>query len=416
MLLQMLQSALLFILAVPVVFKYRILPIEGTPYWLFGILFLILIVNIISSFTRNTNPHSRLFFWAVFTVVIVGVTWTAIIDRHLTAPVYGVHDIILQQEAAMRYLLSGKNPYKETYFGTLLESWHYDELGKTAVNPALYHFVMPPWYLIFPFFFYALSLPILGFFDGRIPLLFCLTAAVLLLGKWYRNKNLGTIAMTLLAFAPGAVDYFIEGRSDMFALSWFIASIYLLDKKRFLLSPIFLGLALLSKQSIWLAVLFYFPYLFWILKKDIKKFINFILITIAVIILFTSPFVAWSPGSFLDSVIFYLSGNTAHSYPVSGYGFSMILMELGVIKNIHESYPFIIWQLVTSIPLAIILLKWLRNNLRVSALLLSYSLVLFVFWYFSRYFNNSHIIFIATLVMLAVLKEADSKLENTKYV
>ena len=53
MLATVLDSILLFAFAVPVVMKYRILPVEGTPYWLFGILFLILVHIVSCRFIRG---------------------------------------------------------------------------------------------------------------------------------------------------------------------------------------------------------------------------------------------------------------------------------------------------------------------------------------------------------------------------
>ena len=44
-----LDALLLFVLSVPVMMHYRVLPIEGTPYWLFGILFFILFANVLVS-------------------------------------------------------------------------------------------------------------------------------------------------------------------------------------------------------------------------------------------------------------------------------------------------------------------------------------------------------------------------------
>src|SRR3989344_2072055 len=156
-------AVLLFALSIPVVMGYRILPIEGTPYWLVGILFVLLTVNIL-------RPKLiKFLLWPIIIIVLGATMWTAIVDRSKTAPVYGVHDIILQQETAMRFLLQGKNPYKEQYFGTPVEEFNYDEPGNPdASNPALYHFVMPPWYLLFPYGIYFLSTPLLGYFDGRM--------------------------------------------------------------------------------------------------------------------------------------------------------------------------------------------------------------------------------------------------------
>src|SRR3989344_6741105 len=191
-----LEAIVLFALSIPVVMGYRILPVDGTPYWLFGILFVLLVGNILlsvspGSFKKNQLQVKSILFWTIIAIVLGGTTLTAIVDRAKTAPVYGVHDIILQQEAAMRYLLEGKNPYKETYFGTPVEEFNYDDPGNPdAVNPALYHFVMPPWYLVFPFSIYIFSIPLLGYFDGRMVLLLSVAGLLVVLWRWFKSRPL----------------------------------------------------------------------------------------------------------------------------------------------------------------------------------------------------------------------------------
>ncbi len=415
-----LDALLLFALSIPVVMRYRILPITGTPYWLFGILFFILLCNmLISLYPIIKKPahvlRLKLFFLLTTLFIVVGgTTITAIIDRNNTAPVYGVHDIILQQEAAMRYLLIGKNPYKETYFGTPVEQFHYDELdkpsGKSAINPALYHFVMPPWYLLFPFLFYFISTPLLGFFDGRMVLLFSLAGLIYILYRWFVDKKIAHVVIALTALSPAFVDYFIEGRSDMFALFWFVWSLYLLDKKKFVASSIIFALALLSKQTIWFAVPFYFIYAWLMFKKSLKTtIIKVIMPSVLIVFALVLPFLLWDARAFVDSIIFYLSGNSASAYPISGYGWGMLLYSLGIIKNIHAYYPFIIWQTVIGLPIMGVTLWWMTKKLSMSRLLVGYGVTLMVIWYVSRYFNNSHLGYLSSVFVLGVLKDWDEK-------
>lgn len=385
-----LSSVLLFALSIPIVMQYRILPIEGTPYWLFGILFALLTINIL-------KPKSYL-LWVILTIVLGGTTWTTIVDRSKTAPVYGVHDIILQQEAAMRYFLEGKNPYKETYFGTPLEEFHYAEIGNPdAINPALYHFVMPPWYLLFPFPIYAISIPLLGYFDGRMALLVAMAGLLIVLGRWFKDKSLATLAVILTALSPATVDYFIEGRSDVFALFWFVWSLYLLEKKKFFWSSIIFALAVASKQTIWFAVPFYF------LSTKRKYFFASVLAATAIV----APFLVWDAQAFINSTVRYLQGTTSYGYPVSGYGLGMVLYELGFIKNLHAYYPFILWQIIFALPVAIFAIRWFLKKPTSSRLLLGYAFTLLVFWYMSRYFNNSHLGYLSSVFVLGILKEQD---------
>ena len=253
-----LDALLLYILAIPIVMKYRILPVDGTPYWLFGILFLLLTVNVLISgypailgkWKKYIEHVKNGILIVVLSIVLGGVMITSMVDRAKTAPVYGVHDIILQQEAAMRFLIVGKNPYKETYFGTPVESFNYDEPGNTeAVNPALYHFVMPPWYLLFPFSFYYTARPVLGYFDGRFALLFCMVGLLLVIWKWFKHPGIARVAVIVTALSPAVFDYFIEGRSDVFALFWIVSALYLVEKKKYIWSGVFAALAFMSKQT-----------------------------------------------------------------------------------------------------------------------------------------------------------------------
>ncbi len=396
----LLSSVLLFAFSIPVAMHYRILPVAGTPYWLFGLLFLFLIAHFVLSFNNIYGKVRNLLFWFILIIVFGGTTVTAIVDRSKTAPVFGVHDIILQQEAAMRYLLEGKNPYKETYFGTPVESFHYDERGKPAVNPALYHFVMPPWYLLFPFGFYVMSIPILGYFDGRMPLVILAFAFFFLVSRWFKHKELGLLAVVLLALSPATVDYFIEGRSDMFALFWLALSLFLLDKKQVFWSGIMYGLALMSKQTIWFSMPFYFMYVWLIIKNKKLCIVNIGLVS-AITAAIAGPFFLLDPKAFIDSTVFYLSGGGTGGYPVAGYGWGMVLWGLGFIKDLHAQYPFSLWQAVFGLPVLLVLLGFLRKRPVLSSVWFGYAVFLFVIWYFSRYFNNSHLGYLSSLFVLA---------------
>lgn len=408
-----LDALLLFVLAVPVVMRYRILPIEGTPYWLFGILFLLLIVNVLISlypkafgreaFVKNVKT---LLLIGILGIVIGGTTVTAMVDRSRTAPIYNVHDIILQQEAAMRYLLQGRNPYKETYFGTFLEEWHYAEDGKDAVNPALYHFVMPPWYLLFAFPFYFISIPLAGFFDGRMPLLFSLAALLVVLWFWLKDKQLARVAIVLTALSPATVDYFIEGRSDLFALFWLAASLYFLEKKRLVTASLIFGLALLSKQTNWLAAPLFFLY-GWLVAPSARSLMRLVVPAFVVLAVVAGPFLAWDARALIESTVLYLSGSSSQSYPVSGYGLGMILHESGIIQDIHAYYPFIIWQLILAVPVIVMAVRFMKKHM--SRLLVGYGVFLFVWWWASRYFNNSHVGYLSSIFGIAILKDWDER-------
>lgn len=402
------SSILLFPLVIFFIMQYRIGPAE-TPYWLFGVIFLLLIgylvLDVVSLKDHLYNLLKNVTLWTIITVVLGSAFGSVIIVRHNTAPVYGVHDIILQQEAAIRFFIHGKNPYKVTYFGTPMEQWHYSD---TEINPALYHFVMEPVYLLFAVPFYFISNHTIGYFDGRIPLVFLF--ALLLITAFFvpKDEEKKRAFVTLLAFNPAMLGYTLEGRSDIYMFAFMFFGLFLLQKNKIFWAGIPFALAFMVKQSIWPFFPLYIAYIgfmAWNEKKKISFVFNYLLRNIsgftAVCLVFTLPFLLWDGNAFLNSTIFYLAGNDVHSYPISGYGLGMVLHEFGIIKNVHDYYPFTLWQVLIGLPVLSILMVWLYKKATITKLIIAYGLFLFIFWYLSRYFNNSHLGYLSMVFLTA---------------
>jgi len=378
-----LTGVLLFCLVIPFIMTYGLGPGE-TPYWLFGIIFALLGAYLVFARWRSA------LLWLLIISVIGSALFASIVARHQTAPVYQVHDMVLQQEAAIRFLLQGKNPYVVTYFNTPLEEWHY---SATEVNPALFHFVMMPWYLLFSLPFYFLSLTFFGFFDGRMPLIFLFGFLLILAWRLFKGRpSKQRLFLTLLAFNPATLGYFLEGRTDIFMFSFLFWGFYLLQKKRYSLAGVPLALAFATKQSAWPIFPFYVAFLYF-QHKNWQQVLRNLLLFAAIFALVVLPFFFWDPKAFLASTIFYLSGNVEHSYPVSGYGWGMVLHQ--------QSYPFWIWQLVICLPLVVVLIRWLKKSPVVWRLIACYGLFTLLFWYFSRYFNNSHLGYLSMVFLTA---------------
>lgn len=385
-----LDSVLLFALVIPFIMAYRI-GANDTPYWLFGLIFLGLISYVlldVSKFAQESIfKFKQIILWFLIIGVIGSAIFSAIVVRHRTHPIYMIHDIIIQQESAIRFLLHGRNPYATTYFDTPLAQWHYSD---KEVNPALYHFVMEPFYLLFAVPFYLVSNRMFGFFDGRMPLFFLFFAMLFLAGRLVRDKSKKLLFLILLAFNPAMLGYTLEGRSDIFMYAFLFLGLYTLHNKKYFAAGIPVALAFAIKQSVWPLLPFYIAFIYFKtrnIRRTLKNLVPFVIIFTAII----SPFFLWDPKAFLDSTIFYLSGNVSNGYPVSGYGFGMILNQMGIIKDVNQYYPFLIWQALFGLPLAVILIRNLKNDLTVNRLILAYGIFLFIFWYFSRYFNNSHL-------------------------
>lgn len=191
-----------------------------------------------------------------------------------------------------------------------------------------------------------------------------------------------------------------------------IVSLYLLSKKKIGWSSLFLALAFAVKQSVWP---FYPLYLFFIWQQGkwftVLRHVSIFLPTIAIICL---PFLWWDPKAFIESTVTYLVGGSATSYPISGYGFGMLLYQLGFIKSLTDYYPFTIWQVVVSIPALIFLCRALKKHLTVRMLLFAYGLFLLLFWYFARYLNNSHLGFISSIFLVSYFLPDEKKVIHIK--
>ncbi|MDO8621152.1 MAG: glycosyltransferase 87 family protein [Candidatus Levybacteria bacterium] len=402
-----LDSILLFALVIPFIMTYRISP-GDTPFGLFGIIFLGLLLYIVLDITKiKDNLYFKLkhiILWLIIVTVIGSAFLSAIIVRHNTAPSYMIHDIILQQESAIRFFLDGKNPYAVTYFGTPLEQWNY---SATEINPALYHFVMQPFYLLFALPFYVLSNSLLGFFDGRIPLLFLFLMLLVFADILTKDKDKKLLFLIMLAFNPSILGYTLEGRSDIFMFAFLFLGFYFLYTKKYFSAGIPIALAFVVKQSAWPILPFYFAFIYFKNKnisKTLRDLVPFVITFIAIIF----PFLLWNQKAFLDSTIFYLSGTTIHSYPISGYGLGMLLSQIGVIKDLHQYYPFILWQAIIGMPLIAGLIFYLKKSPSVGRLILVYGIFLFIFWYLSRYFNNSHLGYLSVVFITAYFWPKDN--------
>lgn len=386
-----LTAVLLFCLVTPFIMAYGIGP-GNTPYWLFGIIFGLLLGYLILENFRS------IILWLIIILVIGSAVGSSIIVRHRVAPIYQVHDIILQQEAAIRFLIEGKNPYAVSYFNTPLEAWHYSD---SEVNPALFHLVMMPGYLLLALPFYFVSNSLLGYFDGRMPLLVLFFGTLILAWKLLKgNADKQRLLVLLLSFNPATLGYFLEGRSDIFVFAFLFWGWYWLEKEKLWLAGIPLGLAFAIKQSAWPIFPFYLAFL-WLKKKSWRSVVKNLIPFAICFLLLVLPFLAWGSKDFLESTVLYLSGSAPNSYPVSGYGWGMILRDLGLIGDVHNYYPFWIWQAVFCLPLTFFLYRQLKKQRTVGNLITIYGIFTLAYWYFSRYFNNSHLAYISWVFLAA---------------
>lgn len=343
--------------------------------------------------------------WLLIAIVAILPTLISIYLRHTTTPFQYVHDGAIQTEEAVKFLLAGKNPYVENYFGTPLERWIYVEEG-VLVNPALYHLAYWPFLLLFSIPFYLLAQATLGWFDERMIYLPMFVLTLVLLTSLARKRELRLALLLIAGLGPLFVPFLIEGRNDVFVLFWLTLAVVLTRKGKLLWSVVALALACASKPTAWFVIPFYGLY-WWALVKRSSASVYRHLAAIALFAVVAGaavlPFVVWNPSAFVDDVWNYTAGNTASAYPIKSWGFGGVALQTGWIANKTDLFPFSVLQLIFGLPTLLLLLgqQWTHNT--DGRMWVSYGFLTLVIAFFSRVFNDNHMGYIILLFAIGAL-------------
>jgi len=109
------------------------------------------------------------------------------------------------------------------------------------------------------------------------------------------------------------------------------------------------------------------------------------------------PFLVNNFGAFYDDVVSYNAGGAAWTYPISGMGFSAILLALGLIPYRQADFPFAAIEIAVAAPIAAWWFIRLWQRPTIATLLAGYALTLLAFLFFGRYFQGNYLGFIAAI-------------------
>ncbi len=338
-------------------------------------------------------------------LLVVRPEVSAIIQRHGAQPWNYVHDTAMQVEEAMRFLLAGKDYYAQTYLHTAMPHW-YSSLDMTA---ALYHTDRPPFGIVGSLPFYLLARATIGWYDQRFVYLPCLILCVVLLLRLPVTRELRLALLCGVLLNPFFVPTLVYGQDDVLILALLLLLGTALYRGRLAWAALWLGLAVATKHT---AVFMLPPYLayVWALQRDTGPWRARLAATLhaawpalvvpAVII---APFLLWDARAFLDGNVGFLAGTVPHSYPIRGlgtYGFSAFVLLRGLVPSPNAYYPFTLWEAAMALPLLVVIGAWLWRRPWVRDVFALYALLLFVCYFFSRFFQDSGLAFVTVVLTL----------------
>src|SRR5512142_222163 len=337
-----------------------------------------------------TFSHRAFHLAAIIGAFVIAPTIASLVLRETGKPYTYIHDGALMIEWAARKLISGQNPYVADYLDTPLFYW------PMVNNPALYHLTY------FPFLF-LITVPFVWvfdhigiFWDERYLYLPAYIATLAVLPLLVKRPEHRLSIVALVGLNPQLFPFVVEGRNDFFVLFFLFAGIALLQRDRRMLGSLAIAAAAAAKLHALLIIPFVVVWLvatkrprgargYWkTLFPALWPSAVFLVITFV-------PFLVNNFAAFYDDVVAYNAGGAAWTYPISGMGFSALLLALGVIPYRQADFPFAAIELAVATPVAIWWLLRLWRDPDLGTMLTGYALTLLAFLFFGRYFQGNYL-------------------------
>ena len=332
---------------------------------------------------------------AIIAAFVIVPTLASIVLRETGKPYTYIHDGALMVEEASRKLLAGMNPYVADYLDTPMFFW------PMINNPALYHLTYFPFMFLVTAPFVWLFDHIGAVWDQRYLYLPAYVGTLALVPLMVRGAAQRLAMTAALALNPQLFPFVVEGRNDFFVLVFLFAGVVLLMRERRTIS----SLAFAAAGAAKLHALVFLPFVaVYLVATKRPRSVRDAIVAMqptwpaAVFLLATFvPFLVNNFGAFYDDVVRYNAGGAAWTYPISGMGFSALLLSLGVIPYRQADFPFAAIEIAVAAPIAAWWLIRLWRQPTIATLLAGYALTLLAFLFFGRYFQGNYLGFIAAV-------------------
>jgi len=338
-----------------------------------------------ASGARAVDRPGTLLLLLILLLTTVASTANLISLRTGAQPEEYIHDHPLQIEVGLDFLTDGENPYTRDYTDTPVALWH----GWTT-NPAIHHFISLPSTLYLSLPLYVSWEGLFGWYDHRILSLLALALALWCVHGLLERADYRAIAFLAIGLNPFFTPHFIHGIEDIIFLAMLLLALLLLTRQQVLASVVVMALTVTSKQTAVFVLPFYALHLYQVGALE-RQFGRIVFAFAGIVLLALAPFLLWDAASFYADVYAYPAGTLATSYPIKGFGLSLYLVQQGVIPGTDVYFPFWILQAIFLGPLFLLLLHAQLRRPGLGQVLLNYGVLLWGFWFFSRFFNDSYI-------------------------
>jgi hypothetical protein len=390
-----------------------------------GMLATYLIVDIFAGERQIRAYRLKLvLIYGLIALLVIGKTILLINLRQIRGPASYAHDGgVIQTEVTINYFLQGLNPYVEDYVDTPMAEW-----GFAEYRTALYHYPYLPWTFVAATPFFLLSQGLIGWFDVRIVYLLAFVITLALVQALVRRPQEKLIALAVVGLNPIAALSLIFGENDPFVMAWILLGLWLLqtslvrqEKYRFWLGSAAFGLACATKPTAWFLVPFWLLYLLrdqWgdslipaasIWPAQFKTLLGRTWPLPVVTLLVIGPWFVWNPEAMFDDVYRWAAGQGSTGYQIWGWGASNFVLGFGWVSDRFEYWPFAIPTLLITLPLlGLLLWRQARSN-TMAIMLYAYVVLLFAFFYVSRFLQPNYLGFMLGFLALAVTLEEKSE-------
>jgi hypothetical protein len=318
--------------------------------------------------------------------------------RDGTAPWFHVNDSTQQIDIAGELVRSGQSPYGFDYRRSGLERFYSldGSVSEATRNSqvALRHFAYFPGTPLSAAAWGLLPRP----FDDYRVLVALLTLAAVGAALAFPGPFAPRLAVgAALAANPLAVRAAWFGTADAPAVLAVVLAFALLLRRRPTAAAVALALAVLLKQFAVVAVPFFAAVLLW--RASRRAAIRAAAVFAAVLAVGFLPFLVAGAGALFADTIAY-GGAT---YRIIGYGLAGVLLELGVIADRFDPYPFTLLALLVWLPLTAWLVRVTARSGAAWTAAAGFGVSTFVLFFLGRVFQTSYLVWPLAAILLAAL-------------